>query len=148
MHLRHKASFGLLSCCCGCTCYVGMVRLPNFVMGALQQMDGFCRAWRGWLWGPACRAPLRSFCKMTPWLYACLAQASALLCSQAAVMPCREAKQEFTAAADAHRAQQQKVDNALHQVILSFPQLCPWRQQPKAAIIEVVLGVTVCYCRG
>ena len=85
---------------------------------------------------------------MSPWMYACLAQASALLCSQAAVMPCREAKQEFTAAADAHRAQQQKVDNALHQVILSFSQLCPWRQQPKAASIEVVLGVTVCCCRG
>ena len=36
MHLRHEASFGLLSCCCAA---VGMVRLLGFVVGALQQRD-------------------------------------------------------------------------------------------------------------
>ena len=60
---------------------------------------------------------------MAPRMQACLAQASALLCTQAAILPCREAKQEFTAAADAHRAQQQKVDNAFHQVMPCFLQL-------------------------
>ena len=81
-------------------------------------------------------------------MHACLAQATTLLCPQATIMPCREAKQEFTAAADAHRAHQQKVDNALHQVTPCFLQLCPWRQQPVAASTEVVLVVTVYCCRA
>ena len=69
---------------------------------------------------------LNPFAKKPPSMCICLAQAGVLLCLKAtdstAVMPCREAKQKFTAAADVHRAQQQKVDSLLHQVMPCFPQ--------------------------
>ena len=39
MRLRHEATSGHLSCCCGCSRYVGMGRRLGFVVGALQQME-------------------------------------------------------------------------------------------------------------